>query len=174
MSTDRREAPLQADEAETLLGFLHHERDTFAWKTSGLADDQLRATLPPSEMTLGGMITHLAFVEDYWITYVLRGERPSEPFASADWEADPDFDWHLAAQISGEEGRTLLTEIQSTVDVVMRQALDEDGLDAVAAVDRHGEPPSLRWILTHLIREYARHNGHADLIRESIDGLKGD
>lgn len=82
---DRHDPPLQGDEAATLLGFLDFHRDTLRWKTSSLGAADLRRRVAPSGMTLGGLLHHLAFVEDHWCTVVWSGKPASEPWASADW-----------------------------------------------------------------------------------------
>jgi hypothetical protein len=98
----RPSPPLNGDEASTLLGFLDFQRATLEWRCRGLGDDQLRITLAPSPLTLGGMLHHLAYVEDYWFSGVVAEQPTLEPWASVDWKADPDWDWHVAAEQSGE------------------------------------------------------------------------
>ena len=164
--------PYAADERTTLLAFLDSHRDTLRRKTEGLDAAQLATTLPPSDLTLGGMLKHLAFVEDWWIGVNLAGLEPEAPFADVDWDTDGDWDWHSAAEQTPVELRALFDSFVARSDTLVSGA---DSLDMVAA-RRHpqtGEGLSLRWILVHLIEEYARHNGHADLIRESIDGSTG-
>jgi uncharacterized damage-inducible protein DinB len=173
----RPEPPLEAGEAATLLGFLDYQRATLAWKCRGLSDEQLRVALPPTSMTLGGMLKHLAYVEDHWCTEV-AGEKPfPEPWASVDWDADPDWDWHSAEPDSGGELRALwagrVQRSRAVLDALLRQG------EAAALGTAHPAwggraRVSLRWVLLHMIEEYARHNGHADLIRESIDGETGE
>jgi uncharacterized damage-inducible protein DinB len=173
----RPEPPHAGDEVATLLGFLDYQRGTLAWKCAGLSDEQLRQTLPPSSMSLGGMLKHLAYVEDYWFTEGV-GEQPSpEPWASVDWKADRDWEWHSAAVDTGEALRGLWdARVQAARDLVAAE-LSEHGSDALGrthpAWDGRGQV-SLRWVLTHMIEEYARHNGHADFLRESIDGATGE
>lgn len=179
-STERLDPPLAVDEATTLRAFLDYHRDTFRLKTAGLDADQLATTLAPSTMTLGGMTKHLALVEDNWLSVVLLGEQDAEPWRGVDWKADPDWEWHTAAQDSPEELRRLLDDAVAASDRILDEVLAQPstggGLDRLSArEDRHAKQPfSLRWILVHLIEEYARHNGHADLIRESIDGSTGE
>lgn len=176
MTDPRTDPPLQGDETTTLLAFLQYHRDTLRQKTAGLTARQLDTTLPPSAMTLGGMLKHLALVEDNWFQEVLLGRAMPEPWASADWEDDADWDWHSARDDDPLTIFTLLEQAQERSDIAISEALIAAGLDTVSMTpSRHtGEQFSLRWILVHLIEEYARHNGHADLIRESIDGSTGE
>ncbi|MEH3032601.1 MAG: DinB family protein [Aeromicrobium erythreum] len=177
MSVDeqgRPEPPLAGSESEVLRGFLDFHRRTLAWKCAGLDAEQLAATHPPSPMTLGGMLKHLAYVEDWWCGVVLTGDEPVEPWRSAPWPDDADWDWHSAADDSPEDLRALWEAAVARSEALVDAA--PDGLETVAArADRRtGEPISLRWILVHLVEEYARHNGHADLLREAIDGSVGE
>jgi len=155
-----------------VLAFLDYHRDTLRLKTAGLDAAQLATPHPPSDMTLGGMVKHLALVEHSWIRRVFLGEEYAEPWASVDWDADEDWDWHSARDDSPEQLRTLYDDTVADVDAALRGA----ELDTLAAIPhrRTGEHFSLRWILLHLVEEYARHNGHADLIREAIDGEVGE
>lgn len=173
----RPEAPLSAGELDTLNGFLDYQRGTLEWKCRGLDDEQLRRRLSPTTMTLGGLLKHLACVEDYWFTEVV-GERPSpEPWKSVDWDADADWDWHSAAQDTGEQLRSLWTQRVGDARGVVLARLEGGGPDALdrtyAAWGGRGRV-SLRWVLTHMVEEYARHNGHADLLREAVDGETGE
>jgi uncharacterized damage-inducible protein DinB len=171
MSVHRSDPPLDGDELATLLAFLDYHRDTLRLKTGGLTQDQLNATLAPSVMTLGGMVKHLAFVEHWWFTCVFLGEEYGEPWASVDWSLDEDWDWHSAVDDTPDQLRALLDEAVTSSDRVVAAA---DGLGLLSKRSgREGRPFSLRWILMHMVEEYARHNGHADLLRESIDGVTG-
>jgi uncharacterized damage-inducible protein DinB len=167
------ENPFVADEASAVRSFLAYFRATLRRQVEDLIPEQLDRTLAPSPMTLGGMVSHLAFVEDYWCRHVLHGAEPAEPWRSIDWATDPDQDWHRAAGQSADELLALHETAVRAADEAVDRALAAGGLDTLAVVDRHGEAPSLRWILLHLVEEYARHAGHADLIRESIDGTTG-
>jgi uncharacterized damage-inducible protein DinB len=173
----RPEPPLASGEVATLLGFLDYQRATLEWKCRGLSDEQLRVALPPSSMTLGGLLKHLACVEDSWFTEVVAGQPAVEPWASVDFEADPEWSWRTAALDSGEYLRALWADGVHRSRAVVQAQLSKG--DEVALLETHADwqlpnPVSLRWVLVHLIEEYARHNGHADLIRESIDGQTGD
>jgi hypothetical protein len=92
-----------------------------------------------------------------------------------DWKADPDWDWHSAAEDTPEQLHTLWQDTVARSRSLVAEALADGGLERLARrTDSGGEAPSLRWILVHLVEEYARHNGHADLLRESVDGLTGE
>ena len=178
MSTQRTDPPYFGTEAEITIGFLDYHRDTLRLKTEGLGDEQLRQRLEPSSMTLGGLMKHMAYVEDWWFNQVYAGNPEPEPWASVDWEADNDWDWHSADQDSAEQLRTLLDESIAVSDEILAAALDADGgLDSLSHLSSRRDPSrkfQLRWILAHMLEEYARHNGHADLIRESVDGSVGE
>ncbi|HEX6151056.1 DinB family protein [Nocardioides sp.] len=168
--TGRTSPPYAADEVTTLLAFLDYFRATLRRQTDDLDAAQLDTRLEPSTLTLGALLKHLALVESFWATEVFAGEQPGEPWAAADWDADPDWEITTAAHDAPEELRRLFDTEVVAADAVYRRAIADGGLDTLAARERHGERPSLRWILVHLVEEYARHCGHADLIRESIDG----
>ena len=176
MTIERTDPPLAADEATMLAAYLDYHRDTLRMKVDGLSADQLRRTHPPSTLTLGGLLKHLALVEVSWISEVLHGRPMGEPWDSADWDADPDWELHSASDDSPEELRQLMDDAVAQARRGIDEALSQGGLDnlSVTPSRRTGEQYSLRWILLHMIEEYARHNGHADLIRESIDGVTGE
>ncbi|MBZ5739812.1 DinB family protein [Nocardioides mangrovi] len=168
----RLDPPVDGDERTLLLAYLDYHRATLRQKAGGLDAAQLAATLPPSEMTLGGMVKHLALVENNWFREVFLGEPMSEPWRSVDWDADWDWDWHSASDDTPEEIWALYEAMVADADGIIAAA----GLDDLSAKRsrRTDRPFNLRWILLHMIEEYARHNGHADLIRESIDGTTGE
>jgi hypothetical protein len=170
----RADPPDAADETATLLGFLDYQRATFAWKTAGLRAADLGVTVASSTMTLGGMMKHLALDEDSWLSKVLMDKEPSPLWDQVDWENDPDWEWHSAANDSPEMLQSLWEEsVERSRESVTEFLLDGD-LGNVARHARNGRAPSARWILCHMIEEYARHNGHADLLREAIDGETGE
>jgi hypothetical protein len=169
---ERRDPPTRADELTQLRGFLDFQRATLRQKADGLDAAQLTAVLPPSDMTLGGMLKHLALNEDWWFSCVFAGNEVGEPGASADWDADADWDWHSAAADDPQTLRELLDRNATRSDAIIAAAGGPDALSV--RLDRSGELFTLRWILVHMIEEYARHNGHADLIRQSIDGAAGE
>ena len=171
----RPEPPAAGDEIETLLGFLEFQRATLAWKCSGLDAAGLNATVGASSMTLGGLLKHLAYVEDDWFSHALHGRAKAAPWDTVDWAADRDWDWHSAADDTPEELVALWRDAVSRSRSSVASALEDGGLDRLAhRTAPDGEAPSLRWIVVHMIEEYARHNGHADLLRESVDGLTGE
>lgn len=170
----RPEPPLTADESATLTGFLDFQRATLEWKCDGLDAAALNVTVGESTMTLGGMLKHLAYVEQHWCRVVLHERSPEPPWSTVDWDSDNDWEWHSAVADSPDELRTLWRDTVSRSRVLVDEALSNGGLEQRARRRRRdGRAPSLRWILCHLIEEYARHNGHADLIRESVDGQTG-
>ncbi|NYD43022.1 DinB family protein [Nocardioides panaciterrulae] len=171
-TSERVDPPLAGDEKATLVGFLDFHRDTLRLKTEGLTAEQLAATHAPSTMTLGGMLKHLAFVEHWWFECVFLGREYAEPWASVDWRADADWDWHSAGADSPEDLRGLFDRACTASDAVV--AAVEDWATLSQRTGREGLAFSLRWIIVHMVEEYARHNGHADLIRESIDGRTGE
>ena len=171
----RPEPPLAAGEIATLLGFLEYQRATLAWKCAGLDADALRARIGTSSMTLGGMLTHLAWVEDYWFVRRLLGKPMPPPWAQLDWDVDPDWDWRLADDGIPADLHALWAQGKDRARAAVSEALSGGGLEFLARKPgRDGSAPSLRWILVHMIEEYARHNGHADLLREAIDGQTGE
>ncbi|KRF14087.1 mini-circle protein [Nocardioides sp. Soil797] len=174
--TNRTDPPLAGGEAETLRAYLDYHRDTLRLKTEGLSQEQLSATLAPSTMTLGGMLKHLALVEDDWFSVVFSGNDEAECWRDVDWDADRDWDWHSAVDDTPEELRALFDGAVAASDAILDRVLADTGLEtlSVRRGRRTDEQFSLRWIMVHLIEEYARHNGHADLIRESIDGVTGE
>ncbi len=171
----RPEPPVDADETATLLGFLDHHRATLAWRCRGLGEDGLSVTVAASSMTLGGMLAHMAYVEDHWFSYYLHGRDPAGLWNTDGWEVDPDLAWHLATGRTPDELGTMWQNAVARSRTLVTEALAGGGLSRPAErAWPDGRAPSLRWILVHMIEEYARHNGHADLIRERIDGVTGD
>jgi uncharacterized damage-inducible protein DinB len=167
--------PLAGDETATLLGSLERQRAILAWKCGGLDAAGLRATAGASSMTLGGLIKHLALVEDEYFSVRLLGQELGPPWDTADWDADRDWEWHSAAQDNPEQLHALWQDAVTRSRSAVTQALAGGGLEQLARyTSSRGESPSLRRILIDMIEEYARHIGHADLIRESVDGLTGE
>ena len=168
----RPQPPLTGSEVETLLGFLDYQRATFEWKCDGLDEAQLRQPLHPTSMTLAGMLKHLARVEDSWFSnYVAEGGR-RDSWASMPW-AD---EWENCTDDTAEELRALWAErVEASRAVVATElAAGDAGLDVTHPAPGSQGLPSLRWVLVHMIEEYARHNGHADLLRQAVDGATGE
>ena len=168
---ERPDPPLTGDERATLTGFLDYQRATLEWKCDGLDPDQLAArSMPPSTMSLLGLVRHLAEVEWSWFDrFVLNGYRRDPYFFSLD-DLERDF-----------EGAVADPDVVAEAFEKWRSAIDESRavtarteLDATFHHARWEKDISLRWVLTHMIEEYARHNGHADLLREAIDGATGE
>jgi len=173
--TGYRDPPAAGTEVGQVLGSLERQRAIFAWKTGGLDAAGLRKRHPPTSMTLGGLIKHMAAVEDTHFARLLLAAPPGPPWDAVDWAADPDWEWHTAADDSAEELYALWREAVTRSRVVVEQALADNGLDTLGKfVSPDRQRPSLRRILFDLIEEYARHLGHADLIRESVDSLVGE
>lgn len=167
--------PIAGDETATLLGALERERGIFAWKCGGLDAGGLRARHGPSTITLGGLLKHLALVEDEYFSNRLLGRGLGAPWNTVDWDADHDWEWHSAASDSPEQLMTLWQDAVARSRSAVTEVLAKDGLGQLAShTNSDGESPSLRRILIDIIEEYARHNGHADLVRESVDGLVGE
>lgn len=171
----RPEPPLAGNEWETLTGFLDYQRATFAWKSSDLTLAQLSQRLPPSTMTTAGLMKHLAYVEDNWFGRWLQDQPRREPWASVDWTLEPDWEWESANTDEPEVLRTLWQESIDHARAAAERAFEANGLGGKTRRSwPDGRGPSLRWVITHMIEEYARHNGHADLLRESLDGKVGE
>lgn len=169
------EPPVAGDEAATLLGSLERQRATFAWKCGGLDAAGLRATHPPSSMSLGGLLKHVALIEDHYFSGKLLGRELGPPWNTADWEADPDWEWHSAADDTPEQLSALWHDAVDRSRAAIAEVLADGDLGQLCrAAWPDGRAPSVRRMLVDLIEEYARHTGHADLIRESIDGLVGE
>ena len=170
----RPEPPVGAGEIETLLGFLDYQRSTLEWKTRGLDAAGLTQRVSPSSMTLGGILKHLAWVEDHWFSYFLFNVDRSEPWKSVDWSADQNWEWNSASSDSPEDLRALWTAACERSRENVRSVISAGLGQRAVRTWPNGESPSLRWIIVHMIEEYARHNGHADYLRESVDGETGE
>jgi uncharacterized damage-inducible protein DinB len=168
--TTRRDPPLEADERTMLEAWLDYQRATLVVKCEGLgADDLRRRSVPPSTLSLLGLVRHMAEVERGWFRRTLAGEDVTPLYYS---ESDPDGDFDgVDAADPGEAFATWRAECEhSAARLAAVTALDQVG----ARPRRSGQGVSVRWILVHMIEEYARHNGHADLLRQRIDGAVGE
>ncbi|MFI2508094.1 DinB family protein [Streptomyces sp. NPDC018972] len=170
MTIERSEPAVDADERTMLEGWLDYHRSTLARKCEGLTDEQLRtASVPPSELSLMGLVRHMSEVERSWFRRVLADEDAGPLYYS---EADRDGDFHPTEADTWQEAyATWQSEIGAARHNAAGFALDDPSRGRHRFSD---DPYSLRWIYTHMIEEYARHNGHADLLRERVDGATGD
>jgi hypothetical protein len=157
-----------ADERTALEQRLDEQRELVLEKVDGLDDDQVHARiLPATDLTMAGIVKHLARVEDRWVQGRLVGAGISEPWASAPFDADPDWDFHSAVDDSLDELRRLYHETCARSRAAVATF---DSLDTLAVVPSFGVGPvSVRWVLVHLIDETAHHLGHLDLLRDAID-----
>ncbi|MGY1772702.1 DinB family protein [Blastococcus sp. SYSU D00813] len=168
----RTDPPENASETAQLTGFLAYQRETLLLKTEGLSREQLGRTLPPSSLTLAGLLYHLALVEESWSVEDFSGRPVPEPWAGVDWGATPDWEFAAARELEPEELRERYRLACRRTDEVVAATGDLEALSATPL--RDGGRFSLRWMLLHLVEETARHNGHADLLREAVDGTTGE
>jgi uncharacterized damage-inducible protein DinB len=173
MPADQRPEPEPSGpELQQLNAFLDYQRETVLWKAEGLDAEQLRRAHPPSALTLGGLLNHLALVENHWFEVRFAGLPEREHWAGVDWKADPDFEFRTAADLDPDELRQRYRDACAHSRDVVGHA---DGLDQLSVgAEPDGRHWDLRWVLIHMIEETARHAGHADLIRESVDGEVGE
>jgi hypothetical protein len=168
---ERTFPPHAADEATMLRSYLDYFRATVLRQTEGLDAVQLATPLPPTKMTLGGILKHLTWVENWWWVRVLEEGPELSWVPDGVFEADRDWEWTSAKDDSWELLVSRFRESVAQADEVLDRVLASPaGLDLQAKVPRHGKHATVRWILVHMVEEYARHAGHADLIREAIDG----
>lgn len=169
----RSDPPQVAGEGASLTAWLDYQRATLLWKLEGLDDEQLRRPMVPSGLSLLGLVKHLTAVEHGWfvVNFANTGER--HLFESED---DPDLDFHVQEDETTEAiVNGYLRACERSRDVVSAAtSLDETFRLPDRSDPRHGQEMDLRWILVHMIEETARHNGHADIVRELIDGVTGD
>ncbi len=167
MTTERIGPPLRAGERETLRAFLDYHRATLAMKCDGLSDDDLRRpSMPPSTLTLLSLVRHMAEVERTWFRRVINTE--DIPLR---WSDDGDF--QAAYDASASTRSEAFEAWQAEVEHSRRIEREAESLDVIGYQASWGEDVSLRLVMLHLIHEYARHNGHADFLREAIDGTVG-
>ncbi|MCQ4041140.1 DinB family protein [Streptantibioticus rubrisoli] len=169
MSTPERPIPpFNADERATLESWLDFHRTTLAMKCRGLDEAQLRrSSAPPSPMSLLGIVQHMAEVERNWFRRILTGEDVAPIFGARSYAEGPDGGFEVAEDTTSKEAFALWeAEVAKARENAAGRSLQDTGTLL-------GREVSLRWIYIHMIEEYARHNGHADLIRERIDGATG-
>ena len=169
------EPPLAGTEVEHLLGALDRLRATFRWKADGLDETGLRARVGASSLTLGGLLKHLAATEELHVTVKLSGAPMGSPWDSLGWDGSNDWEFTSAAEDSAGELYALYDGSVQRARVRLAAALADGGLDQlVHADDGEGHHASLRRLVCDLIEEYGRHTGHADLLREAVDGVVGE
>jgi hypothetical protein len=159
-------------EREALGQYLDYQRETILLKTEGLTREQLGQQIPTSELTLAGILYHLALNEEDWFEVHFLGLPRQEEWQGIDWGADPDYEFRTALT---KEPDWLRRRYRDACDRARQAAASADSLDQLS-VDNlsDGKPFTLRFVLLHLIEETARHAGHADLLREAIDGTVGE
>jgi uncharacterized damage-inducible protein DinB len=163
----RQDAPYVAGERQMLEAWLDFHRQTLLAKCAGLTADQLRLrAAPPSNLSLLGLVRHMAEVERGWFRRRVGGEKIDFPYSS---EADPEGDLDRVAEADAEHD---LAAYQREIELA-RQATAGHDLDETFHHERYNKDISVRWAYVHMVEEYARHNGHADLLRERIDGATG-
>ena len=169
------EPPLAGTEAEHLVAALDRLRTTFRWKADGLDSEGLQARIGASSLTLGGLLKHLALVEDHYFVGKLAGEPLGAPWDAGDWEGDPDWEFTSAADDSPAELYALWDAAVARARERLDAALANGGLDQpVDLTWSDGRKPSLRRVLCDLLEEYGRHTGQADMLREAVDGRVGE
>jgi hypothetical protein len=169
------EPPLAGTEVEHLLGALDRLRTTFRWKADDLDTDGLRTRIGASALTLGGLLKHLAAVEDYMFTTKLAGKPMGAPWDTTGWDGSNDWEFTSAADDTPEQLYALWDGAVERSQARLAEALANGGLDQLAHVSwPDGRHASLRRLVCDLIEEYGRHTGHADLIREAVDGRVGE
>ena len=168
MTDDRVGPPLRGDERETLRAFLDYHRATLAMKCDGLSDEQLRErSSPPSTLSLLGLVRHMAEVERTWFRRVMNAEQVGMVCS------EEENDFQRAYDATGSTRAEAFNAWAAEVEISRRVEREAASLDVTAHQARWGEDVSLRLVMVHMIQEYARHNGHADFLREAVDGTVG-
>jgi hypothetical protein len=173
--TDRIDPPAQADEAAMLGAFLDYYRATLLIKAHGLSDEQARtAAVPPSDLNIMGLVRHMSEVERNWFQrWFIKADAPS--IYCADDDPDEDHDMHPGADDTLADAVAVFQrEVDRSRQIAAGATPDTPAAHIGESVHWAGFNPSMRWILIHMTEEYARHCGHADLLRERIDGVVGD
>lgn len=168
----RQDPDTKANERDALAQYLDYQRETILLKCEGLDRDQLARRIPTSALTLAGILYHLAIVEEGWMESRFLGLPDREDYAGVDWDADPDWEFRTATTMDPEE---LRNRYRTACDRSRAAAAKAESLDQLSDFKGTNDWQfSLRWVLLHLIEETARHAGHADLLREAIDGSVGE
>jgi uncharacterized damage-inducible protein DinB len=168
----RQNPDTRANERDALAQYLDYQRETILAKAEGLNQEQLAQRIPTSALTIAGMLYHLALVEEFWMEVRFAGLPAREDLAGVDWDADPDWEFRTATTMDPDE---LRKRYRAACDRSRQVAAAADSLDQMSVFKGDNDWQfSLRWVLLHLIEETARHAGHADLLREAIDGTVGE
>jgi hypothetical protein len=168
------EPPFAGTEAEQLTGALERLRTTFRFKADGLDAEGLRTRSGASALTLGGLLKHLAIVEDLYFTVKMTGSPIGEPWADTAWDTE-DWEFTSAAEDPPEHLYALYDGAVERSRARLGAALMAGGLDQkIHVTGPDGQPANLRRLVCDLLEEYGRHTGHADLIREAVDGRTGE
>ena len=169
------EPPVAGTEAEHLVGALDRLRTTFRWKTDNLDAAGLQTRIGASSLTLGGLLKHLARAEAQMFSTKLSGAPIGAPWDTAPWDTDPDWDFNSAANDAPEQLYALWDSTIERSRARLDAALADGGLDQLVHISwPDGRHASLRRLVCDLIEEYGRHTGHADLLREAVDGRVGE
>lgn len=153
---------IEMEEKKVLSATLDAQRNAMRALCYGLSDDQLRQRLLPSVTTILGMVKHLAYVERWWFQDVFEGRPCEYPYKEGDWDAD--------FRIESGESTTEILDLYRTECNVARQIVASHALTDVSVNHTQRPPCTLRWTILHMIEETARHAGHADILREQLDG----
>ena len=170
---ERTDPPAQADETTMLISFLDYYRASLILKSVGLTDEQARTcAVPPSDLNITGLIRHMAEVERNWFQrWFIEVDAPPIYYGGA----DPDGDIHAGPNDSLADAISVWQmEVDRAREITATARPDDIAKHVATEPQRAGFQPNMRWILNHMIEEYARHCGHADLLRQSIDGVVGD
>jgi uncharacterized damage-inducible protein DinB len=168
----RKDPDTRANERDALAQYLDYQRETILLKAEGLNQEQLAQRIPTSALTLAGILYHLALVEESWMEVRFAGLPERADWVGVDWEADPDWEFRTATTMDPDE---LRERYRAACDRSRQVAAAAASLDQMSVFKGDNDWQfSLRWVLLHLIEETARHAGHADLLREAIDGAVGE
>ncbi|MFO7167338.1 MAG: DinB family protein [Chloroflexota bacterium] len=167
MTDPRPDPPLVASERDMLDAFLEFHQQTLLMKIDGLSEEELRRSFVPSGLTLLGLVKHQAYVHRWWFRYVFAGEDVTFPWT----EEDPNADWRIEP---GETVEQIVALYRAEVEAARAIVRASHPDDLSARPEEPERKRQLRWVLTHMVEEVCRHNGHADIYRELIDGKTGE
>jgi hypothetical protein len=168
------EPPFNGDETSAVLGALDRQRATFRWKCADLDAAGLAATTAASELTLGGLLKHLALIEDFYVQVKILGKPMPSDWEGADWDTDG-WEFRSAAEDSPDRLYDLWDSAVTRSRDAVEEILGRGGLGAPAALTMaDGRVVNIRRMVLDLIEEYGRHTGHADILREAVDGRTGE